>query len=83
MPEDQEKEPTEEIEPVTEEVPEFEDRIDAYGIAQFAALGFTGRLPDPYVEAYRRFKLIKDKIHPGNLSAEAIVTIIMVADLFD
>ena len=61
--------------------PEFEDRIDEHGIAQFQALGYKGRLPDNMVALYKAFKMTKDKILPGRLSAEGIAFVVTMSDI--
>jgi hypothetical protein len=60
-----------------------EDRIDDAGRDSFAALGYSGRLPDSLVATYQKFKGKKDKLHPGPLSPEALVTVLFLAGLID
>ena len=60
-----------------------EDRIDDNAIEQFCALGYTGRLPDSLVATYHGFKHRKDRIHPGPLSPEGIVTVLFLAGIVD
>jgi hypothetical protein len=57
-----------------------EDRVDEFSINVFAAMGYTGRLPDVLVELYREFKRRKDALTPGRLSPEGFA---MVALLFE
>jgi len=61
--------------------PTGEDRIDDRGIESFGLLGYSGRLPDTVVATYKEFKRRKDKIHPGPVSPEGIVTILFLAGL--
>jgi len=72
----------EEASKVEDPEPEFEDRIDEYAIQNFEALGYTGRLPGSIVATYKRFKLDKDKIHPGRLTPEGFVSVVFFAGLF-
>ena len=62
-------------------VPVEEDRIDEMGLDSFRHLGYTGRLPDPLVATYKSFKGRKDKLLPGSLTPEGIVTVIFLAGL--
>ena len=66
---------------VEEEVLEFEDRIDEYGLSQFQALGYKGRLPDAIVALYQAYKKNKDKIYPGKLHPDCIAYIVTMADI--
>jgi hypothetical protein len=60
-----------------------EDRIDESGIEGFAAMGYTKRLSPNMVIAYKAFKIMKDKNHPGRLTPEALATVAMMGEIAD
>ena len=60
-----------------------EDRIDAIAIDHYSRLGYTGRLPDALVATHQEFKKRKDRIHPGPLSPESIVTVLFLAGMIE
>lgn len=63
--------------------PPGEDRIDDTAKERYGELGYDGRLPDTLVATYQKFKRQKDRLHPGPLSPEALVTVLFLAGLID
>jgi len=57
---------------------EIENRINEAGVSMLQHLGYEGRLPDGLVETYNEFKYIKDKIQPGNLTADGYAFVILL-----
>jgi hypothetical protein len=76
-------EPVKPREPVKAEYVEMEGRVEDIAIEYFEILGYVGRLPKPLYDTYREFKKFKDKIHPGPLSPEALVTVLFLSGVLD
>ena len=58
-----------------------EDRIDEFAVSQFKAMGYKAPLPDSLVSAYKRFKLLNDKLRPSRLSPDGFATVATLSDL--
>lgn len=60
----------------------FDERVDEFGASMFGAMGYDkSALPDNLVKTYNDFKVCKDKLQPGRLSAEGFATICLLADM--
>lgn len=60
---------------------EPELRVDEHALSMFQHLGFSVPLPDGLVRAYGDFKRVKDRIRPGNLSAEGYAFVVSLFEL--
>jgi len=60
---------------------EHEERIDEFAVENFKAMGFNTCLPDVTVAVYKRFKLLKDRIHPSRLTPEGFATVAVLGEI--
>jgi len=63
-----------------QEEPYEEKRIDDFAVSTFAVLGYTGRLPDFLVAAYKAAKLRKDRLRPGRMDPEGFAFLTLLYD---
>jgi hypothetical protein len=55
--------------------------IDEMAVQAFETIGFKRPFPAELVSVYKRFKLCRDKLTPGRLTAEGYAAVTVIAEL--
>lgn len=64
---------------MAKELPDY--GMDEIAVQSFEAMGFAHPFPKGLVDTYKKFKLCRDKLTPGRISAEGFASIVMLASM--
>lgn len=55
--------------------------IDEMAVQAFESIGFKHPFPKELVDTYKKFKMCRDKLTPGRLSAEGYAACVVIANM--